>query len=130
MIHSLPDLCSSSFIITPERFGILPAPLPLRDKHVRLFAQPQTDDSLHDSTLSAWTATSNPLDLTLGHLDLVIEDDSKAEVEDVNVCSANGLTKLPPVRSMLPGQAALVKSDTEAGWDTISADAAATATVN
>ncbi|KAF5344555.1 hypothetical protein D9756_011527 [Leucocoprinus leucothites] len=98
------------------------------------------DDSSHNSTLSNRIAAPNPLDLMLEHLDIVTENESKAGVEDVKVCGAkwhkpdpvhtpkektrvstdgrqivvDELSKLPPVRLILPEQAALVKSEKEA----------------
>jgi len=48
-----------------------------------MFAQPQTDDSSHDSALSNRIAALNLLDLTLEHLDIAVEEESKLEVEDV-----------------------------------------------
>jgi len=50
---------------------------------LRIFAQPQTDDSSHDSALSNRIAALNLLDLTLEHLDIAVEEESKLEVEDV-----------------------------------------------
>ncbi|KAF5362381.1 hypothetical protein D9756_002770 [Leucocoprinus leucothites] len=125
------------------------------------------DDSSHNSTLSNRIAAPNPLDLTLEHLDIVTENESKAGVEDVKVCGAkwhkpdpvhtpkaktrvspdgrqivvgeliyvvkgrvvDELSKLPPVRLILPEQAALIKSEKEAVREA-SADVAATATIH
>ncbi|KAF5362430.1 hypothetical protein D9756_002756 [Leucocoprinus leucothites] len=122
----------------------------------RLFAQPQTDDSSHDATLSNRIAALNLLDLTLEHLDIVVENESKAEVEGVvKACGAklckldsartpkekarilvdahqivvDGLSKLPPVRLMSPEQAALIKSDKEVVGDAVPTDAAVTTPV-
>ncbi|KAJ3575780.1 hypothetical protein NP233_g865 [Leucocoprinus birnbaumii] len=102
----------------------------------RLFAQPQTDDSSHDTALSNRIAALNLLDLTLEHLDIAVENESKGEVEEVvKACGSklckldsarspkekarilvdahqivvDGLSKLPPVRLMSPEESKALK---------------------
>jgi len=53
------------------------------NRRFRLFNQPQTDDSSHDSALSNRIAALNLLDLTLEHLDIAVEEELKSEVEEV-----------------------------------------------
>ncbi|KAF5343393.1 hypothetical protein D9756_011625 [Leucocoprinus leucothites] len=52
----------------------------------------QMDNSSHDSALLNRITALNLLDLTLEHLDIVTENESKAEVEDVKVCGVNAFT--------------------------------------
>ncbi|KXN87298.1 Vacuolar protein sorting-associated protein 9A [Leucoagaricus sp. SymC.cos] len=102
----------------------------------RLFTQPQTDDSSHDTTLSNRIAALNLLDLTLEHLDIAVDNESKPEVDNVvKACGAklckldsarapkekarilidahqvvvDGLSKLPPIRLMSPEESKALK---------------------
>ncbi|KXN87301.1 hypothetical protein AN958_08990 [Leucoagaricus sp. SymC.cos] len=101
-----------------------------------LFTQPQTDDSSHDTTLSNRIAALNLLDLTLEHLDIAVDNESKPEVDNVvkacgaKLCKldsvhvpkekarilvdahqlvADGLSKFPPIQLMSPEESKTLK---------------------
>lgn len=73
-------ICSLFYDRSVLSFGGLEMPT---NRRFRLFTQPQTDDSSHDSALSNRIAALNLLDLTLEHLDIAVEEELKSEVEEV-----------------------------------------------